>query len=127
MYARAIEIRKMIGEGFPISVIKCEIAKQFKITERAVQDQYYDILSDIAAVVSEERELLRSKLMVRNEAIYEKAVTRGNYKVALDANLAQAKLGGLFEKEDSKAQQPKVIEVSERPRLKAVGEDEQGE
>ncbi len=78
-------------------------------------------------MVSGDREALRAKLMVRNEAIYGKAITRGNFKVALDANLAQAKLGGLLDKEDSKTTQPEVIEVSERPKLIAVGSDENSE
>jgi len=127
MYQRGIEIRKMIGEGYPVDQICEEIARQFKISPRTVQDQYYTILKEISLVVTEDREQLRAKLMARNETIYQKAVTERNYRTALDANMAQAKLGGLFEKEDSSKELPEIIEVTERKPLKVVGQTDESE
>ena len=127
MYKRGVEIRKMIGEGYPLSVIEEEIARIFKIAQATVRKQYYVILKEITQVVQEDREQLRAKLMARNETIYQKSITERQYRTALDANMAQAKLGGLFNQDDSKSKGPEIIEIAARTPLQIVGEDEKEE
>lgn len=67
----------------------------------------------MSQVVEEGREELRANLIARQDLIYKKSMEEGKYKTALDSTVAQAKMGGLFEKADAASKQPEVITVKE--------------
>lgn len=112
----------MINEGYSKDFIVEAVSSQFNCTPRSIYDQYRNILNSMISLASEDREQLRATLMLRNDEIYRKAVTERKFKTALDANLAQAKLGGLFNETAEKSKQPEFIEITERPPLKVVGD-----
>jgi len=95
-----------------------------------MERQYYSLINAMASVVDEGRAELRAKLMARNDHIYRQSLSEGKYKTALDANTAQAKLGGLHEVVNKEQKMPDVINVGERDYskpLKAVGSSDEKE
>ena len=120
----------MMSRGISMSEI-CEImAEKWSVSPRTIENQYYQIVAGMKRLVEEGRAELRAKLMTQNDLVYKKSLEEGKYKVALDATMAQARLGGLFEGITEEVEMPSVIEIDERdfstgPRL--VGETAENE
>lgn len=125
LYKREIEIIRMINEGYAKDTMCEELSVKFNCSTRSISDQHRSILKNVMKLADEDRDILRATIMLRNDEIYRKAVTERKYKTALDANVAQAKLGGLFEAVIGESKAPEFIEVSERAPLKVVGNGEQ--
>jgi len=126
MYRREIAINEMIAEGDSKNKMCEELSIRFSVSPRSIENQYYQILKTIQTMVDENRAELRSKLMLRNDEIYKKAMTKRQFKTALDANAAQAKLGGLYDGKDSDSIQVPEIIIEERvpAPLKVVGDED---
>ncbi len=109
-----MSIQALMGEGDSRKQICEKIAKQYKISPRTAERQYDQIVKALELIVEEGRAELRAKLMTRNDLIYKKSLQEGKFKTALDANMAQAKLGGLGEKAESTPTRPEIITIRER-------------
>ena len=103
------------------------VAKKFGIAPGTVKNQYYQILEELSAKAEEGRKELRSNLMARNDYIFKQSLADKKWKTALDANMAQAKLGGLFEAKTQENEAPtkiNIVEGDNSNNLRVVGEDE---
>lgn len=114
MYERELKIQEMMAEGVPRETICKVIGKTYNISPRSVETQYYHIVNAMEHLATEGRAELRANLMARNDSLFKKAVADEKYKTALDINVVQAKLGGLFTEKEAQAKQPEVIEIGER-------------
>ena len=90
------------------------ISEKFNISERTVERQYSAVIKNIGKMVAEDRESLRSELMLRNDLIFKRSMEEGKFKTALDANMAQAKLARLFDEEVEDKQRPKIITLTQK-------------
>lgn len=90
------------------------IATEFGVSERSIRKQYEQIVTDMQALVKEQRHELRAQLMARQEGIFQKAIEKGNLKTALEATRDQAKLAGLFDTEIEPAKRPDAIVFKEK-------------
>lgn len=111
---RGQEIRRMLEEGYSVVQIKNELSRKFNVSEYTIESQYYSILKEVSEVAKYDKEVFRAKLLSRAESIYKKAINANQFRTALEANMAQAKLLGLFDKQESSDAVPQIIEVSGR-------------
>lgn len=114
MYERACDIREMISAGVPKETIWQEVAHKWKVAPATIESHYYKLISEMSAMVEEAKVELRAVLLARQEHIYQRSLQEGQYKTALAATEAQAKLAGLNEKKEAESRQPEMITVSER-------------
>lgn len=114
MYQRKLDMQELIAEGKSRSEIMDTCAKSWGVSERTVETVYYSVVNDMQKLVDEGSEELRAKLMARNDYIYTRSIKTGKFKTALDANLAQAKIGGLFNEKEQKQTDTKKIVIKER-------------
>ncbi len=114
MYLRELDIYEMMALDVPKRTIYIDISKKYSISQRTVERQYKKILEKMQQELKDNRSELRSKLMVRNDLIYRKSMQDGKYKTALDANMAQAKLGGALEPEQNQVKRPEFINFFEK-------------
>lgn len=114
MIERERDIQTLIAEGRTSTQIKQELAIKYNVNEKTIYNQYLQILGEIKKQVAEGREDLRATLMARNDYIYIEAIKNKNYKTALDATSAQAKLAGLAEKTEVVDKKPEFIKIYER-------------
>ena len=122
MYQRELEIQELMAEGKTRDQI-CEIcAERWKVAPRTVETQYYKLVTEMEKLVIESREELRATLMTRNDYIYQRSMKTGKHKTALDANMANAKIGGLFNEKAEMQKESKKIIITEReqPSLQVV-------
>lgn len=111
MILREVRIQELMADGCGRDQIVEAIAKEFDVSPRGAQDQYYRVISEVAKGVEENRAELRTHLMARNDKIYRKSMSEGKYKTALDANVAQAKLAGINETGEKETRTPEVITI----------------
>lgn len=127
---REKEIIKYLEAGRPLNDICREMAEKWKVSEHTIKKQYYKIMDDLKEKNGEKKEDLRQTLMLRNDLIYRKAMSKDRLKIALDANSAQGKLSGLYnpEKEDGN-KMPQFLETEEADfsGLKVVDGDKKAE
>lgn len=128
MYEREKEIRLMLSEGTSIPQMLKIMADKWKCAETTIRRQYLEIMKELSEDDKFKREELRQTLIMRNDYCYRLALAEGKIKTAIDANVATAKLGGLFDNNEVKRQDmPKFIDTEvkdfSKP-IKAVGEDE---
>lgn len=115
MYMREVDIREMMANGANRKEI-CEVlGHKWKVAPKTIETQYYHLINEMAEAAEHERAELRANLMARQDSIFKKSMQEGKYKVALDATIAQAKLGGLHDtvKADERTS-PEMITVAER-------------
>jgi len=126
LYLREIDIHQYIAQGLKRKQIFKKVATKYDISERTVERQYYKVLKGISEDVSKSRSNLRTELMTRNDEIYKRSMEEGKFKVALDANMAQAKLAKLDREEEKKDNRPSIITLVEKKfdKLKVAGSDE---
>ena len=120
----------MLQEGYSLVRIKYDLSRQYKVSESTIESHYYEILKEISDVSSYEREAFRAKLIARAEFVYHKSINANQYRTALEANNAIAKLMGLYEHEKSQDAVPQIIEISGRTEdapLKVVGGDSEAD
>jgi hypothetical protein len=129
MYLREIDVQESIAEGRSRKEIYEIFSKKWQVSEKSVEYVYYRVVDSMKELVNEGREELRAKLMARNDYIYERSVKTGKFKTALDANLAQAKIGGIFDEKESTPQESKKIVIKERDTapIKLVGDKAENE
>lgn len=129
MYMREMELQEMIAEGKSRTEIMEECSKRWNVSPRTVENTYYKLVNAMQELVDAGREELRAKLMARNDYIYQRSLKTGKYKTALDANLAQAKIGGLFNEKEQKQVETKKIVIKEREPapIKLVGDKAENE
>lgn len=129
MYMREIELQEALAEGKTRTQIMEEFSERWDISPRSVENMYYKLVKQMEDLVIEGRAELRAKLMARNELIFQRALKQGQHKTALDANAAQAKLGGLFAEKENKKQDNKKIIITERdtPPVQLVGDKAENE
>jgi len=120
MYMREMEIHEMLAEGKTRDQIFEDCSVHWKVSPRTVETQYYKIVNAIEAIVLEGREQLRAELMIKNDYLYAKAMKNGKLKTALDINMAQAKIGGLFDDKKVEKSKSKEIKIGERQPLEVV-------
>lgn len=114
MYERELEIQALMAEGMPKDLICQEIGRKYKISQRTVETQYYQVVDSMKNLVDEGRAELRANLMARNDLLFKRSLAEGKYKTALDVNVAQAKIGGLFNDIKDEQKPPEVIEIGEQ-------------
>lgn len=126
LYQRELDIHFYISEGFKRKEIFKKISEKYKISERTVERQYYSILKRLSQDIEDSRSNLRNELMTRNDEIYKRAMSEGKFKVALDANMAQAKLAQLDKDQEKEEKRPEIITLVEKKfdTLKVVSGDE---
>lgn len=130
MYQRELDMQELIAEGKPRAEILEVCADSWGVSPRTVESVYYKVVNSMQTLVDEGREELRAKLMTRNDLIYQRALKGGNFKTALDANLAQAKIAGLLRPtEENKKSESKKIVIKEREPtpMKLVGDKAENE
>ena len=128
MYLRELEIQEMMAEGKTRTQIYEECSKRWGVAEKTVESQYYKIVASMEALVLEGREELRTILMARNDLIFQRALKDNSLKVALDANMAQAKIGTLFEPKKDTVKSSKSIVIKERePTLELISDKAENE
>jgi hypothetical protein len=111
---REKRIQALMAEGADRTTILNTVAKEEKVSPRTIEEQYYEIVSEIEKLVKENRSELRAQLMARQEKIFKQAMSEGMYKTALDATVAQAKLAGLNDVITEAPKRPEVITIKER-------------
>jgi hypothetical protein len=126
MYERQKDIQTCMTHGKTRAETCRELAEKWKVSVRSMERQYDDMVQVIEKEVEAGRAELRAKLMARNDEIYKKSMSEAKYKTALDANIAQAKLGGLLtEKTTESNTVPQMITITERdytsPKLVKTG------
>ena len=124
---RELEIQRLISIGVSGKSMFESVAKKFKVSPSTIKRQYYQIVEELGKQAEEGRKELRSNLMARNDYIFKQSLADGKYKTALDANMAQAKLGGLFDTQSQENEAPTKINILEGDNsgnLRVVGEDE---
>jgi hypothetical protein len=114
MYERELDIQSLMAEGLTSKEICEQLGKKWKVAPRTIRHQYEQLVQALEKEVEEGRAELRAKLMARNDLIYKKSMQEGKFKTALDANIAQSKLGGLGEKAEQAPQRPEMITIKER-------------
>jgi len=114
MYLREVDIQNLMAQGMSKDTLCEELANKWRVSPRTIETQYYHLVNAMEAMVTEGRRELRASLMARNDMIFREAVRTKKFKTALDANTAQARLGGLFEPGAQENKVPEVIEVAER-------------
>lgn len=125
MLKRELDIQTMLNEGSSKSDILKTLSRKWGVSERSIDRQYARIINDIARLAAEDKMELRAKLLARTDHIYRKSLEEGRYKTALDASVAQAKIGGLHEKAEESHKLPEIIEIGVKDfsqPLKVVGE-----
>ena len=128
MYDREKDIRQVLSEGMSIPQMLKIMAEKWKCSEATIRRQYTQIMSELSEDDKAKREELRQTLIMRNDHCYRLALKENKIKVAIDANIATAKLGGLFDTGEAKKQDmPKFVSTEEKDfstPMKAVGDDE---
>lgn len=114
MLERERIIIELMAEGVSKTDICEKLANQYKISPRSVETQYYQIVGSMQQLVDEKKGELRANLMARQEEIFKRSMKDAKYKTALDATVAQAKLGGLYENVASEPKQPEIITIKEK-------------
>lgn len=125
LYQRELDINFYISQGLRRKDICKKIGEKYNISPRTVERQYSSILKRMSEDIEKSRTDLRNELMTRNDEIYKRSMSEGKFKVALDANMAQAKLANLFEKQEKEEKRPEIIDIVEQDfgKLKAVPDD----
>jgi F0F1-type ATP synthase membrane subunit b/b' len=128
MYERQKDIQTCMTHGKTRAETCRELAEKWKVSIRSMERQYDDMVQSLEKEVEAGRAELRAKLMARNDEIYKKSMAEAKYKTALDANIAQAKIGGLMvERQVEGDKVPQLITITEReytsPTLVKTGSD----
>lgn len=100
MFEREQDIRQMLSEGISIPNMLKLLAKKWKCSESAIRRQYSLVMAELMEDDKVKREELRQTLIMRNDYCYRLALQEGKIKTAIDANVATAKLGGLYDKDE---------------------------
>ena len=111
MLEREEAIRDNLAEGRDIRDFVSELAKKHACSELSIKRQYYQILNELVEVSKGARDELRVKLMARNDYLYKQALQQGNLKQAADINNLQAKIGGLYQPDQKKADEKPAAPV----------------
>lgn len=112
MHDRENAIMDMIQEGRSFSDICETIAAKFEISPRTVERNYYAVVDALGSISNERKRDLRAILIARQDGIYKKAMSEGNYDLALKVTAQMAKTGGLFDTiKESEPSLPTVIEL----------------
>ncbi len=114
MIRREKAIQEMMSQGIDRTTICETLAAKEKVSAKSIERQYYQIVGAMERLVTENRSELRANLMARQEAIFKKSMEDAKYKTALDATVAQAKLGGLNETVSEETKRPEVITMREK-------------
>lgn len=105
---------KYMSEGMDRNSICQAVAEEEKISPRTVEAAYYRVVDAMSAQLNEGRAELRAHLLSRVELLFRRAVSEKAYKTALDAVMAQARLGGLLDQTKDDAKRPEIITITER-------------
>lgn len=130
MYERQKDIQKCMTQGLTRAETCRSLADKWRVSVRSMERQYDDMVQTLEKEVEAGRAELRAKLMARNDEIYKLAMQEASYKTALDANMSQAKLGGLLtEKAVEGDKVPQLITIKEReyssPKLVKTGSSDE--
>ena len=127
MIRRETLIQRLIAEGHRPTDIFETVAKEFRVSARTVERQYYSIVNELSSLATEGRKELRGTLMARYEKLYQMAIESANIKSALETCNAQAKLSNLYQHDKTEKKLPEFIEISEQDfsgTLKVVGDEQ---
>jgi hypothetical protein len=108
-------IHTLITDGYGREYVIETVAAKFNISPKTVETQYYQIVNGFVKLAEEQRKELQGTLLARQEEIYRKAMGEGQYKLALEATLAQSKTAGIQEKpQEAAPKRTEVITIKER-------------
>lgn len=123
---RRLDIQKMILQGTPTITIVEEMAKQYKTSKRAIQEDMRLIAKEWQERADEETRVMKNRYLERLELLFHEAISKGQVKIALEVQKEIHKFTGHYnDKEETEVEMPKFINVAVRPSsLKIIGNDE---
>jgi transposase-like protein len=118
---RREEIQQLIVQGMTNYDILESMSIKWKTSKRAIQDDISTIAKEWQKREPEETALMRNKYADRLEYMFNEAMSKGHVKVALEVQKEIHKLNGMYvgEKEDANTM-PEIINISKKPKLRAV-------
>lgn len=112
MAEREHQICLMISIGFKRSEIAKELAPMFKVSERSIERQYDQIITNWIEVDKNKLDQAKAGYIMQLSHLYKKAYDAGQWKVASEIVEKQAKMMGLYT--------PKAQTEEERPSINIV-------
>lgn len=123
---RREEIQQLIISGVNSSVIVKDMAKKWDTSPRAISEDIRNIKKQWELTATENTQLMKNKYDERLEMLFNKALSEGQYKTALEIQKEISKLNGLYkEKEEEANKTPKLIRVKRRSAETVVEDNEQ--
>lgn len=127
MLEREEDVLRMLAEGHNKQKICTDLAKKYRVAERTIETSYYEVCNSLNDDYLQNRKDVAATVYTRKDEIYKRCMQEGKYKTALDAVVAIARMGKIYEGEIAKDKLPDVINLTQgdftKP-LKAVGEGE---
>ena len=108
MAEREREIRKAIAEGKSCADLCYDLGLKFKLPARTIESQYYKIVNDVTAQLTEKRAEIALITLERQNLIYQRCMRERKYKTALDATVCIAKLAKLYDSSDIEQKMPDI-------------------
>lgn len=123
---RREEIQQLIISGVNSGVIVKDMAKKWDTSPRAISEDIRNIKKQWELTAAENTQLMKNKYDERLEMLFNKALSEGQYKTALEIQKEISKLNGLYkEKEEEANKTPKLIRVKRRSTESVVEDNEQ--
>ena len=112
MRERENDIVSLVALGFNRGDISKELAPKHRVSEKSIERQYDNIISNWVKVDRLQQENARAAYIFQLNKLYKDAYAAGQWKVAADIVEKQAKMMGLY--------LPKAQELEEKPTINIV-------
>lgn len=123
---RREEIQQLILRGVNSSDIVKDMAEKWDTSPRAISEDIRAIKKEWEVTAAENTQLMKNKYDQRLEMLFNKALSEGQYKTALEIQKEISKLNGLYkEKEADENQMPEIIRVKRRSATVVTDDNEQ--
>jgi hypothetical protein len=114
MLERETSIRALMSEGVSKTDICEQLAKQYKVSPRTIETQYYKIVGETAELLKKRKDEVALMLYEIKLSLLDEARKTRKTKTALDIAQSIGKMAGVYDSTQAENKTPDVIKIGVR-------------